>query len=77
MVPLLEGIPEEIESSQRLNAKLEYDMTETAQIKIGLPFVVAYLGLSPTPEQKAHHRICTVLRVSGKLLKDHQWQILL
>ena len=76
MVPLLEGIPEEIESSQRLNSKLVY-MTETAQIKIGLLFVVAYLGLAPTPEQKAHHGICTVLPVSGKPLKDHQWQILL
>lgn len=72
MVPLLEGIPEEIESSQRLNSKLGYNMTETAQIKTGLPFVVAYLGLSPTPEQKARHGICTALPVSGKPLKDRQ-----
>lgn len=54
MVLLLEGIPEEIESSQRLNSKLVYNMTETAEIKIGLPFVTAYTWDSHPHHNRKH-----------------------
>lgn len=49
MVPLLEDISEEIESSYRLNSELVHNMTETVKIEITLLFVIVYLGVSPTP----------------------------
>lgn len=49
MVPLLEDLSEEIESSYRLNSELVHNMTETVKIEISLLFEIVYLGLSPTP----------------------------
>lgn len=49
MVPLLEDISEEIESSYRLNSELVHNMTETVKIEITLLFVIVYLWVSPTP----------------------------
>lgn len=49
MVPLLECVPEERESSYRLYFDLVHNMTKTAKIKINLPFVIVPLELSLTP----------------------------
>lgn len=68
---------EVLKASCRVYFDLVHIIIKSATIKISLPFIITYLGLSPTPGWEAHHKICRISCILWKLLNDYHWWIML
>lgn len=67
---------EVLKASYRIYFDLVHIIIKSATIK-NQPFIITYLGLSPTPGWEAHHKICKISRILWKLLNDCHWWIML